>query len=207
MSYLKSLKWEMIVFSLGCIAMGILMAFFPQDVEKIMAICLSILMFIYAIRHAIEYFRRRDMEGFTAYELVLAVIFLIIGIICLTQMSKLITLLAYFVAAIVLVSGLMKLENAFDLKRMGSKWIPLLVVALIFILLAVVFLIYPQQEGKDKGQTLVAAAGIVLIFVGVVNFITTLAISGKIKRWIKTQSGSPKVIDVEYEEVDKKDEK
>ena len=109
MSYLKSLKWEMIVFSLGCIAMGILMAFFPQDVEKIMAICLGILMFIYAIRHAIEYFRRRDMEGFTAYELVLAVIFLIIGIICLTQMNKLITLLAYFVAAIGLPEEVAKL--------------------------------------------------------------------------------------------------
>lgn len=202
MNYLKSLKWEMVVFSLGCIAMGILMAFFPQDVEKILSYCLSILMFVYAIRHAIEYFRRRGLNGFTAYELVLAVIFLMLGILCLTQMSKLITLLAYFIAAIVLVSGLMKLENAFDLKRMGLKWIPMLVVAFIFILLAVVFMIYPPQEGKDKGQTLVAAAGIALIFVGVVNFITTLAISGKIKRWTKTQSGSPKVIDVEYEDVD-----
>ncbi len=204
MNYLKSLKWEMIIFSLGCTAMGILMAFFPQDVEKVMAICLSILMFIYAIRHAIEYFRRRDMEGFTGYELVLAVIFLILGIVCLTQMKTLITLLAYFVAAIVLVSGLLKLENAFDLKRMGSKWVPMLVIGLIFILLAIVFFIYPPQEGKDKGQTLVAAAGFVLMFVGAVNFITTLAISGKIKRWTKTQSGTPKVIDVEYEEVDKK---
>ncbi len=203
MNYLKSLKWEMVVFSLGCIAMGILMAFFPQDVEKIMAICLGILMFIYAIRHALEYFRRRRMEGFTAYELVLAVIFVILGIICLTQMHKLITLLAYFVAAIVLVSGLLKIEGAFDLKRMGSKWIPMLVIGVIFVLLAIVFFLYPPQEGKDKGQTLVAAAGFALLFVGVVNFITTLAVSGKISRWTKTQSGSPKVIDVEYEDVDK----
>ncbi len=207
MDYLKNLKWDMIVFSLGCIAMGILMAFFPQDVEKIMSICLAILMFIYAIRHTTEYFRRRNMNGFTGYELVLAVIFLVIGIVCLTQMDKLMTLLAYFIAAIVLVSGLLKIEGAFDLKRMGSKWIPMLVIGLIFILLAIVFFIYPPQEGKDKGQTLVAAAGFALMFVGVVNFITTLAISGKIKRWMKTQSGSPKVVDVEYEEVNDKDEK
>ena len=121
-------------------------------------------------------------------------------------MNKLITLLAYFIAAIVLVSGLMTLENAFDLKRMGLRWIPMLVVAFIFILLAVVFMIYPPQEGKDKGQTLVAAAGIALIFVGVVNFITTLTISGKIKRWTKTQTGSPKVIDIVYDDVKEKDE-
>ena len=206
MNYLKSLKWEMIVFSLGCIAMGILMAFFPQNVEDILKYCMAILMFVYAIRHTIEYFRRRDMDGFTSYELVLAVIFLVLGIICLTQMDKIITLLAYFIAAIVLVSGLMKLENAFDLKRMGSKWIPMLVVGLIFILLAIVFFIYPPQEGNDKGDTLIAAAGIALMFVGLVNLITTLAVSGKIKRWTKTQSGTPKVIDVEYEEVDEKDE-
>ena len=206
MNYLKSLKWEMVVFSLGCIAMGILMAFFPQDVEKILSYCLSILMFVYAIRHAIEYFRRRGLDGFTAYELVLAVIFLVLGIICWTQMDKLITLLAYFIAAIILVSGLLKLEGAFDLKRMGSRWVPMLVIGLIFVLLAILFFIYPPQEGKDKGQTLVAAAGIALMFVGAVNFITTLAVSGKIKRWTKTQSGSPKVIDVEYEDVDNKEE-
>lgn len=201
MNYLKNLKWDMIAFSLGCIAMGILLAFFPQDVEKIMSICLAVLMFIYTIRHTVEYFRRRNLEGFTGYELVLAVIFLVLGIVCLTQMDKLITLLAYFIAAIVLVSGLLKIEGAFDLKRMGSKWIPMLVIGLIFILIAIVFFIYPPQEGKDKGQTLVAAAGFALMFVGVVNFITTLAISGKIKRWMKTQSGSPKVVEVEYEEV------
>ena len=202
MNYLKNLKWDMIAFSLGCIAMGILLAFFPQDVEKIMSICLAVLMFIYAIRHTVEYFRRRNMDGFTGYELVLAVIFLVLGIVCLTQMDKLITLLAYFIAAIVLVSGLLKIEGAFDLKRMGSKWIPMLVIGLIFIIIAIVFFIYPPQEGKDKGQTLVAAAGFALMFVGVVNFITTLAFSGKIKRWMKTQSVSPKVIDVEYEDVD-----
>lgn len=207
MNYLKSLKWDMIAFSLGCIAMGILLVFFPQDVEKIMSICLAVLMFIYAIRHTVEYFRRRNMDGFTGYELVLAVIFLVLGIVCLTQMDKLITLLAYFIAAIVLVSGLLKIEGAFDLKRMGSKWIPMLVIGLIFIIIAIVFFIYPPQEGKDKGQTLVAAAGFALMFIGVVNFITTLTFSGKIKRWMKTQSGSPKVVDVEYEEVEDKENK
>ena len=207
MNYLKSLKWDMIAFSLGCVAMGVLMAFFPQDVEKIMSICLAILMFVYAIRHTTEYFRRRRMDGFTGYELVLAVIFVVLGIVCLTQMDKLVTLLAYFIAIIVLVSGLLKVEGAFDLKRMGSRWVPMLVIGIIFVLLAILFFIYPPQEGRDKGHTLVAAAGFALMFVGVVNFITTLAVSGKIKRWTKTQSGSPKVIDVEYEDVDDKENK
>lgn len=206
MNYLKSLKWEMVVFSLGCIAMGILMAFFPNDARDIFGIALGILMFFYSIRHFTEYFRRRKMEGFTAYELVLGVVFLVLGIVVIVYRQQLTTLLAYIVAIIILVSGLMKLENAFDLKRMGLKWVPMLVVALIFISLAVVFFIYPPQEGKDKGQTLVAAAGIVFMFVGFVNLITTLAISGKIKRWTKTQSGTPKVIDVEYEDVDDKEE-
>ena len=120
-------------------------------------------------------------------------------------MDKLITLLAYFIAILVLVSGLLKIEGAFDLKRMGSRWVPMLVIGVIFVLLAVLFFIYPPQEGKDKGHTLVAAAGFALMFVGVVNFITTLAISGKINRWTKTQSGSPKVVEVEYEEVNDKD--
>lgn len=207
MNYIKNLKWEMIIFSIGCIAIGILFTFFPSNAKDILGTVLAIVMFFYSIRHFIEYFRRKDMNGFTGYELVLGVIFLVLGFICLYKMGTIIKILGFFVGAIILISGLMKVENAFDLKRMGKKWIPMLVIAIILIILSIVFFIHPNESGKNQGDTMLAFAGIAFMFVGFVNLISTLAISSAINEWTKEQSKvGPKVIDVEYEDVDKKEE-
>ena len=202
MNYLKSLKWEMIIFSLGCIGFGAWFVFDnPKSVTALLGVVIAVIMFFYAIRHCIEYFRRKGLNSFTGYELVLGVVFLALGFIALYQMDTIIKLLAYLVGIIILVSGLMKLENAFDLKRMGSKWIPMLIIALIFIVLAFVFFIKPPEDG-NQGDTLIKFSGIAFMFVGLINLITTLAISGKIKNWTRKTVKTPKVIDVEYEEVD-----
>ena len=207
MNYIKNLKWEMIIFSLGCIAVGVLFTFFPHSAKDILGVVIAIVMFFYSIRHFIEYFRRKDMNGFTGYELVLGVIFLVLGFICLYKMGTIIKILGFYVGAIILISGLMKVENAFDLKRMGKKWIPMLVIAIILIILSIVFFIHPDESGKNQGDTMLAFAGIAFMFVGFVNLISTLAISSAINEWTKEQSKvGPKVIDVEYEDVDKKEE-
>ena len=206
MDYLKNLKWEMIIFSLECIAMGVLFTFFSSSAKDIVAIVLSIVLFFYSIRHFIEYFRRRDMENVFRYELVLGVVFLILGIVVLTQMDTIMKLFAYFVGTIILISGLMKLENAIDLKRMDRKWIPMMVIAFVFIILSLIFFIKPIEDGKDQGDTLLVFSGIAFLFVGVVNLITTLSISGSIKEWTREQSQvDTKVVDADYEEVKEKD--
>ena len=192
----------MVFFSLGCIALGVMFTFYTDTSMEVLGALTAIILFFYAIRHFIEYFRRKDMDGFTGYELVLGVVFLVLGFVALYQMETIIKLFAYFVGAIILISGFMKMENAFDLKRMGRKWIPMLVIALIFIVLAFVFLFKPAEEG-NQGPTLIKFSGIAFMFVGLVNLITTLAVSGKIKDWVKEKAHSTKVVDVDYEEVNK----
>ena len=206
MDYLKSLKWEMIIFSLGCIGLGILFTFYPGQAKTILGIVLAVTLFFYSLRHFIEFFRRRNLENIFKYELVLGILFLILGIIVLTKMDTIIKLFAFFVGVIIFISGLMKFENAIDLKRMGKKWIPMLVIAVIFILLSLVFFMKPSEADKNQGDTLLAFTGAAFMFVGLINFITTLAFSGKIKEWTREQSvniNNGEVVDVDYEEVKK----
>lgn len=208
MNYLKNLKWEMIVFSLGCIGIGILLCFFPKSTTSILAGAVAAIMFVYAIRHFLEFFRRTGMEKVYKYELVMGVVFAILGVIALTQMDKILSFISYFIAILVFISGLMKIENAIDLKRMNKHWITMMVIGILFMVLSIIIFIAPMNDDTGKktaGDIILITSGAVLMFVGVVNLITTLVYSSKIKVWTKEQSSNADVVDVEYEEVNNKE--
>jgi len=211
MNYIKTLKWEMIIFSLVCIGVGSVLAFMPKTSTVILGAAIATLLFIYAIRHFVEYARRYNTNDVFKYELVVGIIFTILGIIVLTKMDSILSIISYMIAAIIFISGLMKLENAFDLKKMGRHWVPMLVIAIMLVIIGIIIFMAPMNKSDDgrstAGDVVLIATGISLMFTGLVNLITTLSISGKINRFnkeIKDNMTSGDVIDVEYEEVDKK---
>ena len=92
---------------------------------------------------------------------------------------------------IIIVSGLMKIENALDLRRMGCHWIPLLVFAIICIILGISVLTMPMNHNDDgtrtAGDFLIQCSGAIFAVTGLIDLITTLSVSGKIKKWIDSQ--------------------
>ena len=206
MSYFKSLKWEMILFSLGCVAMGIILFFYPKSSTTFLSGAATIILFIYAIRHFIEFFRRTGMEKVYRYELVMGILFTLFGLFTLTQMDLILSFISYIIAVIVFISGLMKIENAIDLRRMKKHWIVMIIIGVIYIILSIIIFIAPMNNDTGKtsaGEIVLITCGAVLMLVGAINFITTLVISSKINQWTKEQSQNTQTIDVDYEEVDK----
>ena len=200
----------MILFSLGCIGVGIVLYFFPNSTTTIFSGVVAAILFLYAIRHVIEFFRRTGMERVYKYELVMAVVCAILGVIALTQMDKILSFISYFIAIIVFISGLMKIENAIDLRRMKRHWIIMIIIGVLYIILSVIIFMAPMNNDTGKnsaGNIVLIGCGAVLMFMGVVNLITTLVISSKINQWTKEQKNAEsngEIVDVEYEEVDKK---
>ena len=85
MKYLKSLKWEMIIFSAGCIGLGLLLVLLPRTAQTIIGAALATLCFVYAIRHFIEYYRRFKAYDYYKYELVIGIILFVMGVVVLFQ--------------------------------------------------------------------------------------------------------------------------
>lgn len=191
MSYLKNLKWEMIIFSLVSIIMGILMWRYPGKIMQALCIILASILFIMGIRYILEYRRKNAIKDFYKYELVVGIALIAGGIVVLSCMNLILSIITYVIAIIIIISGLMKIENAIDLKRMGCHWTPLLVFAIVCILLGIAVLMMPMNENdngtKTAGDFLIQCAGIIYAFTGVIDLITTLAVSGKIKSWTVTQ--------------------
>lgn len=212
MSYLKNLKWEMILFSLTSIAVGILMFLYPSQIINAMCIVLASILFIMGARYLLEYRRNNALSNFYRYEMVAGVALILGGIAVICCMKLILSMVTYIIAIIIIISGLMKVENAIDLKRMGRNWIPLMVFAVICIMLGISVLMMPMDH-NDNGTTtagdfLIQCSGVIFAVTGFIDLITTLSVSGKIKVWTVERNAyeaDSDIIDVDYEETDDED--
>lgn len=187
MNYLKNLKWEMILFSLISIVLGVLMWLYPKQIVKTACVILAVILFIMGIRYFIEYRRTNSIRKYYQYELVASIALIIGGIVVLCCMDWILSIITYVIAIIIIISGLMKVENSLDLKRMRCHWIPLMIFAIICIILGISVLMMPMDH-NDNGTTtagdfFIQVSGIILAVTGLIDLITTLTVSGKIKRW------------------------
>ncbi len=102
-------------------------------------------------------------------------------------MKLILSFITYLIAIIIIISGLMKVENALDLKKMGNNWIPLMIFAIICIMLGISVLMMPMDNNDNGTSTasgfLIQASGIIFAVTGFIDLVTTLSVSGKIKRW------------------------
>ena len=116
---------------------------------------------------------------------------ILLGIVVLACMNLILSIITYVIALIIIVSGLMKIENALDIRRMGCHWIPLLVFAIICIILGISVLTMPMNHNDDgtrtAGDFLIQCSGAIFAVTGLIDLITTLSVSGKIKKWIDSQ--------------------
>ena len=205
MNYLKNLKWEMVLFSLLSIILGVLMWLYPDKIITAMCIILASILFIMGIRCLIEY-RRKDIFGdFYRYELVAGIALILGGILVLVFMKSILSIVTYVIAIIIIVSGLVKIENALDLKKMNCHWIPLMVFAVMCILLGISVLMMPMNHNDDgtrtAGDFMIQCAGVIFAITGLIDLITTLSVSSKIKNWTKERSTARSERDIEYEEI------
>lgn len=202
MSYFKNLKWEMVLFSLISIVMGILMWRYPDKIITALSIAIASIFFIIGLRYLIEYKRKDALGGFYKYELVLGIVAIVGGIVVIACMKYMLSIVTYLIAIIVIISGLMKVENALDLKRMQSHWMPLMVFAVLCILLGVSVLMMPMNNNdngtRTAGDFMIQCAGVIFAVTGVIDLITTLSVSGKIKKWLVERTA----IEAEAEIID-----
>ncbi len=205
MNYLKNLKWEMILFSLISIVMGILMWMFPAKVMTAVCIALSVILFIMGIRYLLEYRRKDALGEYYKYKLVAGFVLIIGGIIVLVSMDAILSIVTYVIAIIIIISGLMKVENALDLKKMKCHWTPLFVFAIICILLGISVLMMPMNHNDDgtktAGDFMIQCAGIILAVTGLIDLVTTLSVSSKIKAWLIERNSTKADMEIEYEEI------
>ncbi len=163
-NFKRSYNW----ISLGYVILGVIFLVWPQ--LSLMTLCYSfgILTIVYGIVHLIGYFVRDRMISVFRYDMVIGIIGVALGILILIRPQYIISILPILLGLFIILSSIMKVQNAFDLKRIDyPRWWLVLVFAAVSIALGLVLIWNPF-----------AAASTLMMFIG-----ASLCVDGLMSLW------------------------
>lgn len=179
MGNLKKIRWDMIVTSIICIMLGGVLIFFPKEVNEMIAYVIAAAMFLFSIIETYNYFRKDVKNEFYRNDLVFAVVALVAGIILLAKREIIVGLIPVILGALIIISGVKKLQNALDLIRLKlDGWKSLLVLSAINIIFGIIMVVCALETAR----VITVIIGVGLVFSGGSDLFAMIWISKNAKR-------------------------
>lgn len=182
METLKKIHWDMITTSVICIILGAVLIFFPQAVNEMIAYVIAAAMFVVSVIEFYNYFRKNVKNDFYRNDLVFAVVALVAGIILLAKRDAIISLIPIVLGALIIISGVKKLQNAIDMTRLKmGGWQSVLVLAAINIIFGIIMIICALETAK----VITVLIGVGLVYSGISDLFAMVWVSKSAKRFGK----------------------
>ncbi|MGN0203881.1 MAG: HdeD family acid-resistance protein [Coprococcus sp.] len=171
----KKWKWQEISSALLMVAAGLVLLLMPELTLRTIANVVGIIVIIIGAIFLISYFGRRSLSAGN-YDLVKGLVIVGAGIFICTRSELVVSILPVLLGIGVVVSGMLKLQHALDLKKMGyDTWVRIGITAAINIFIGLLVIMNPFSTVA----WLMRFIGIGFIFSGVTDLITTLYVSRK----------------------------
>ncbi len=194
MESLKKVHWDMLLTSVICILLGGVLIFFPKAVNEMIAYVLAAAMFVFAVIELYNYFKKDVKANFYRNDLVFAVVALVIGIIILAKRDAVISLIPVILGALIIVSGVKKLQNGLDLIRLKMDgWRSLLILAAINIIFGIVMVVCSVQTAN----VITVLIGVGLVFSGITDLFSQLWVSKNAKKLDKSNQVSSDLVEID----------
>lgn len=183
MSLLKQLKWNLILLAVIFIALGIVLILWPGATMKTICYLLAAMLLAIGVVSLINYLRK-DISGIIyRYDLVVGLCAILGGILVIVKVDKLTDLIPAVLGFLVMMSGIMKMQNSVDMLRLGhGTWHVAFAMAIVNIVAGIVLLMNPFEAA----QILIMCLGIALVYSGITDLYVTISISRRLSR-LKTE--------------------
>lgn len=173
MSYLKNLKWNMIIMAVLTIVMGISLVASPNTAALTICRLLGWIVLISGIVSAIFYLRGSRSVWETS-ALVLAVIGILFGIFIIKNPGTIVKFLSYLLAAILIIHGIADIREAFEARRfLDEHWEIALVLGAISLVLGLLIVWNPFSSAA----VLMTIIGLSLVYDGVSDLVIVLRLA------------------------------
>ena len=187
------------------IAFGVLMILFPGVMANIVCILIAAALLVFGALKLLAYFRKDKEQAAQSFDLVGGVILLILGVLILLFQRRFLNILPILFGIFLLISALIKLQNAFDVKRFGGeKWWMVLLFSVVSIVLAILLIARPGFMVKASFIVI----GIFLLIDGIETLIGTFMLGKTTTSYKKAQDEFRRTVEAEhvnfYTEDDKK---
>ncbi len=170
----NKLKTENVLGACAMIVIGVLLFIFPTEVQNLIKNTIAIVLVILGLVKVVKYFRSQHagntVDGLNEYD---SPVDLIVGIVLIVLAGVVAWALVKFIPTvlgiIVLVSGLIKLDQAMSLKKSGGNAGLVMILALISVVFGILCIFHPSFIN----DILIQLIGVGLIYGGVSDLFTT----------------------------------
>ena len=177
---IKELKKNMILLAVFYLILGIILVLFPEGSGYAICYLIGGLTIIYGIFHLVLYQRTKSPFVTYRYDLVQGIIGLAIGIYVMIVPEILIETLPVVLGVVVMIDSIVKIQNAWDLKRLGyDRWWLVMIGAFVTLVFGLLMVFYPFTVYLS----VIVFVGISLIVNGVSDLITIFILNKKVKEF------------------------
>ena len=177
---IKELKKNMILLAVFYLILGIILVLFFFFCGYAICYLIGGLAIIYGIFHLVLYQRTKSPFVTYRYDLVQGIIGLAIGIYVIIVPEILIETLPVVLGVVVMIDSIVKIQNAWDLKRMGyDRWWLVMIGALVTLVFGLLMVFCPFTVYLS----VIVFVGISLIVNGVSDLITIFILNKKVKEF------------------------
>lgn len=152
------------------ILFGLAMLFVPKFKEVYIIYIAGAILTIYGIILIVKYFMTGSYRDIGKYGFSIGVLSILIGVCMFVRSDQISVYLSLFLGACILLTSVIKLQNAVDLKSIGNPaWFVFLIIAIVFLAASVAIVLDPMGKVSAHAEYIYY----VLTADGAVNMIST----------------------------------
>lgn len=191
MVFWKEVKKGALLTALLYIALGLVLMIWPGMTAMVMCYTLAGVLAAVGIGYVIGFFVQKAKEPFVRYDLVIGLVLLILAAFLFFRAKLVISIIPFLLGFVITFDGLVKLQHAIDLKRLGyRKWLLVLAMSLLGVAFGVLLLVNPFEGA----ETLLLLIGIGLFFSGITDIITVFCMAKRMSD-LRQGGGESVVVD------------
>lgn len=131
------------LFSFVYVIFGIILLIHPIEFSKMVCYVVGIFALLYGAWRIYGYWKTRKMAGFFQMDLVTGVILVAVGLVALFKSELLISILPLVLGLIILMDGLVTVNQAMNLRKLDYRWKYLLGLGIAVSVLGLILVINP----------------------------------------------------------------
>lgn len=198
MEQLKELKWQSLLTSALYVLMGIILLVYPETTARTLCYVVGIAGVVIGIFTVLAYLFRDVQKNYYRNDFIFGMVEVALGAFVLYKAELIIALIPFLLGILVVISGISKLQNCIDVRRMHyGNGLFFFILALINIAFGVVLVVAPFQAAKIMFMLI----GVGLLISGISDTIATLYMTRKVKEFVKVR----RAMEQEVEEIEVKE--
>jgi len=181
-SFFKNLKWSQVLLAAIFVLFGLLLLLRAAELKQYICDIIGIALVVIGLVHVTQYFLQEMSKSYYSNDFMEGVIMVLLGILAIYQKAIVQELVPYMLAIAVIGSGVSKLQDGIDAKRMGDHNVTMfLILAVISMVLGLIVMF-----NIVKGEALpyqVAGAG--LLYSGATDLFSVIYLSTRYSSYLR----------------------